>query len=259
MRRPADRRAQSTVEWVALVGAVGAAFAVGAVATSELANRVAARLEPAAVDHLEARALAASLHGERGAVSLPGARAWLVEERGEEQADRLLTAAVGRELAQFHPGWGSELRIVGPPVRGRRATAMVRSRGPIAVRVVTADDERAAATGPTPIERAGAGATSLAWSGAGTAAQRLARPLGIAVSALQAVLGVVGGDTAQPPGARAGDAIVCRSATATVTGGTRPGIRSIDGLWRIGVLREGTLILDAVRAGPSPCRLPADG
>ena len=73
MRRPAERRAQATVEWLAVIVAVGAALAAGSLATSEVARHVAERLAPSPADELGPQLLAAAVRGDRNALSLQGA------------------------------------------------------------------------------------------------------------------------------------------------------------------------------------------
>ena len=240
-----------------MIVAVGAAVAVGGLATNEIAQHVAARLAPSSPDQLELRSLAAAVRGEATAPSLQGAEAWLAEQYGATGARRHIAAAVVAELLRAHPRWGEDVRLAGASHPAPPATATLRSEVATEVRIVTAADERAAGMGPAASERAAAGAASLAWSGIGALAQRIARPLGLAVGVVRALLGAQTDEPAQEPGTRAGDAIVCRPTTALITGRGLPAGRRISGLWRVGILRDGRLILDAVHSGTSPCRLPA--
>lgn len=257
MRRPAERRAQATVEWLAVIVAVAVALTAGGLAARQVARHVAERLDPPPADQLDPRSLTAAVRGEANAPSLQGAQVWLAEEHGETLARRRITAAVVAELQRAHPRWGEDLRVTGTSRRSPPSAATLRSAIATEVRIVTAAEERAAGMGPSARERAAAGAASLAWSGIGALAQRIARPLGLAVGVVRALLSVQADEPMQEPGTRAGDVIACRPTSALITGRGLPAGRRIGGLWRIGVLRDGRLILDAVRNGASPCRLPA--
>ena len=257
MRRPAERRAQATVEWLAVIVAVGAALAAGSLATSEVARHVAERLAPSPADELGPQLLAAAVRGDQNALSLQGAEAWLAEEHGVATARRQIAAAVVAEVLRAHPRWGEDVRLTGASHRSSPPAATLTSGAATEVRIITAADERAAGMGPNARERAAAGAASLVWSGIGALAQRIARPLGLAVGAVRALLSAQADEPLQEPGTRAGDVIVCRPTTALITGRGLPAGRRVGGLWRVGVLRDGRLIVDAVRSGTSPCRLPA--
>ncbi len=257
MPRPADRCAQATAEWAAVLLAV-AAVLVGAAAwrTGDHPQRIAAALAPASPNTPPSISmLTGAVAGTPGAISALGAQTWLEEAIGSDRARTALTHAAGAVLAREHPDWGAELHVVGAPIRGRRTRSTVRATGPLESRVVSFADERALSAPPTITDRAGAVATALGWQGAGMIARRVARPLGLAVSAIQLAVGLAEGDTGLPPGARAGDIIVCRRALATAEGGALPG-RTTHTAWRTGVLRGGRLILDAV-ASADPCRAPA--
>lgn len=258
MPRPAERRAQGVAEWIAVIAAVAAAIAIGGVAAVRMASQVAERLAPRASDRMAGEALAAAAAGAPNAVGLLGAEAWLAEEHGPAQARRLIADAVVTELLRAHPRWGDDVHVPGASRGGSAPKATLQSIARTQVRIVTAADERAAGAGPDARERTAAGAASLAWSGIGELAQRIARPLGLAVGMVRALLSARTGEPMQAPGTRAGDAIVCRPASAVITGRLTPAGRRISGLWRVGVLRDGRIILDEVRGGPSPCRLPAD-
>jgi len=257
MRRPAERRGQATVEWLALIVAVAAALTAGSLAASQVARHIAERLDPPPDDQLDPSTLTAAVRGEANAPSLQGAQVWLAEEHGETLARRRITAAVVAELLRAHPRWGEDVRLAGVSRLSPSPAAMLRSEATTEVRIITAADERAAGMHPDAHERAAAGAASLAWSGIGALAQRIARPLGLAVGVVRALLSVQADEPMQEPGTRAGDVIVCRPTSALITGRGLPAGRRIGGLWRVGVLRDGRLILDAVRNGTSPCRLPA--
>ena len=260
MRRPAEaRRAQAAAEWAAVVAAVAVALAAGSLAARGLAGAVAARLDHGSTRPGEAE-LAAAAGGDDGALGLLGVRAWLAEGEGRAMAEAAVDDAVRAELARSHPAWGGALRLVGPAVRGRRTITEVRPTGPVAVHVVGVAEEAAAGAQGTPTrDRAAAGATSLGWAAAQSLAQRIARPLGLAVAAVQMALSMEDQALAPPAGERAGDAIACRAVEVRTTGGPVARPRRIAGLWRVGILRDGRLVADAVRAGPDPCRAPADG
>jgi hypothetical protein len=123
-------------------------------------------------------------------------------------------------------------------------------------RVVTFADERVRTAPPTLDDRAAALAAALGWQGASTIARRIARPLGLADSAIKLAVGLAAGETALPPGARAGDVVVCRRASVSTRSGVA--LRATSRVaWRIGVLRDGRLILDGVTTD-NPCAAPAD-
>ena len=258
MPRRADRRAQATVEWAAVLVAVTAAIAGTTVwAAADRPQRIAVALDGGSHGATpSAPALTAAVEGRPGAISALGAQAWLEEAAGRADARRVLTRTVAEVMAHDHPGWGAELRMAGAPIRGRRSRSTARVTGPIESRVVSFADERGLSAPPTIADRAGAVATALGWQGAGTVARRVARPLGLAVSAIQLAVGLADGDMGLPPGARAGDIVVCRRALVAVEGGALPG-RTTHTAWRTGVLRDGRLILDAVTSA-DPCRAPAD-
>jgi hypothetical protein len=258
MPRPADRRAQATAEWAVVLLAVGAVLAGTALWTStDRPRRLARALEHSPTDADRAqRAVADAIAARPGALSTLGAQAWLEETQGRDRARATLTAAVADGMRTEHSAWGNEVRLLGPPIRGRRELSIVRSTGPVESRVVTFADERVRTAPPTLDDRAAASAVTFGWQGASTIAQRLARPLGLAVSAIKLAVSLATGDTALPPGARAGDVVVCRRASVSTRSGVA--LRATSRVaWRIGVLRDGRLILDGV-ASDNPCAAPAD-
>jgi hypothetical protein len=127
--------------------------------------------------------------------------------------------------------------------------------GPLAVRVVSFDDEAALAAPPTSRDRATAAATALSWSAAGALAQRIARPLGLAVSAVRMLIGLAEPAPGLPPGGRAGDVLACRPATVTITSALHPVRPLRSAAWRVVVLRDGRVIADLV-APTNPCGAP---
>ena len=250
MRRPAERRAQATAEWLAVIGGVALAFAAGGLLAGGLPQRIADRLDPP----VARPDLAAAAGGRAGALTLAGAQAWLAEDVGPVQARAAVERAVVAELHAHHAAWLGPTTLSGAPIRGRRTRAAVVPFGPVAVRVVRADDERRARA--TTADRIEAETILLGWSGVGALARRLARPLGLAVGAAQLALGLVDeGEARQPPGTRAGDAIVCRRAALRIASAATGRVRRASA-WRVGVLRDGRLVLDALSAD-DPCRAPA--
>ena len=256
MRWPAEQRAQATAEWAVVLLAVGAVL-TGAVvwSTTDRPRRIAAALEPPQTDAERARLAADAIAARPGALSMLGAQAWLEETEGPDEAQAAITAGVAVALRRDHRAWGADLHLVGPPLRGRQARSTVRTVGPLESRVVTFADERRHTAPPTLDDRASALATALGWQGASVIARRIARPLGLAVSAIQLAVGLADGETSLPPGARAGDVVVCRRATVATRSAV--GRHTTHTAWRTGVLRDGRLILDAV-ATANPCRAPAD-
>ena len=233
-----------------MIAAVVLAAAAGGLVAQGLPQRIAARLDPP----VARPDLAAAAGGRVGALTLAGARAWLAEDVGAVRAQAAITRAVVVEVRAHHAAWLAPITLQGAPVRGRRTRADVRPTGPLAVRVVTAADE---ADVHAPLARhVERSAVALGWSGVGALARRLARPLGLAVGATQLALGLVDeGAARQPPGTRAGDAIVCRRAAVRVTSAATGRSRQVPA-WRVAVLRDGRLVLDALSAD-DPCRAPA--
>lgn len=255
MPRPADRRGQGTAEWITVVLAVGAVLGTSTWLGAPQPLRIARALVPGATPRpLADQTVAAAVRGEPGALSPLGIEAQLREE-DPATADERVVAAVARVMREHHRAWGEDLRIIGPPLRGQRATSTVRTSGPVQARVVSFADERDRTRGPSAADRAGAAGANLAWQSAGAMAQRIARPLGLAVGAVQLAAGLLEGDDALPAGVRAGDIVVCRTATIDIRGGAVPRPVQRHG-WRVGVLRAGRLILDAV-AAENPCAAPA--
>ena len=177
MPRPADqRRAQATAEWLPVVAAVAAIGLGAALWTDGKEPTRLARLlaEPRSEAHVAARTIADSLQARPGALSVLGTEAWLIEERGAPAARAELARAVATLLAQRGFG-GEDVRIAGASRGSRTPLATITVDGPLAVRVVSFDDEAALAAPPTSRDRATAAATALSWSAAGALAQRIAR------------------------------------------------------------------------------------
>lgn len=253
--RPAERRGQAAAEWIAVIVAISVLLGGTIWLGAPQVRRVSQALDHAGPRRtLSDQDLLAAIAGRPDALSPLGAVAWLDEEEPASGQPRI-AAAVAHAMRVQHAGWGRDLHVSGPPIRGLRTTRVVHATGPVEARVVTFADEREGTRDPTLADRAGAAGTNLAWQGMGTLARRIARPLGLAVGALQLAVGLIHGDDALPAGVRAGDIIVCRSATITAHGGVRPSASPHPG-WRVGVLRQGRLILDAV-ALQNPCRTPA--
>jgi hypothetical protein len=257
MPKPAERRGQAAAEWIAIVVAVSAVLGGALWVGAPQAARIAGALAPTSPQRaVSDQALVDAVAGSNGALSPLGARAWL-RETDPTSAQSRIVAAVAAAIRDQHPNWGDDLRITGAPIRGRRTTSTIRSFGPIEARIITFADERERTRAPSLSARAGAATVNLSWQAAGSLARRIARPLGLAVSAVQLAAGLISGDDALPAGVRAGDIIVCRAAKISVEGGALPPPPGHAG-WRVGVLREGRLILDSV-AAENPCTAPAGG
>ena len=257
MPRPADqRRAQATADWLAVVAAVAAVGLGAALWTNGEAPTRLARLlaEPRSEAHVAARTIADSLQARPGALSVLGTEAWLIEERGAPAARAELARAVAALLAQRGFG-GEDLRIAGASRGSRTPLATITVDGPLTVRVVSFDDEAALAAPPTSRDRATAAATALSWSAAGALAQRIARPLGLAVSAVRMLIGLAEPAPGLPPGGRAGDVLACRPATVTITSALHPVRPLRSAAWRVVILRDGRVIAD-LAAPTNPCGAP---
>ena len=261
MQPPADRqRGQAAVEWLAILVIASTLIATAAVAITHTAavqtisERLGVKASPPPASTL---ALGEALSGHAGAISLAGARAWLAESIGTVAADQQLRGAILTRLPEHHPDWLADLKIRTLPSRTGSRHVIAHGTGDISTRLVTTNDEaRFTASSTTGEDRVGATATELGWDGAGTIARRIARPLGLAVSAVHLVASLTSGDAPQPAGTRANDIVLCRHVELLMsTQATRSSIPLSEG-WRIGVLRHDELILDAI-ATNNPCKGPA--
>ena len=262
MQSPADpRRGQASVEWLAILLVVAALLTAttATVAYTNLVQAITERLDGTATPSPTATlALDRSLSGRTGAISLGGARAWLAESIGTDAADQQLHTAIVARLPSHHPSWLSDLTIRSLPSRSGTSRIVARGTGEIAVRVITASDEALYGAGQTTgTERTVAAATSLGWDGAGIVADRIARPLGLALSAIHLLASLSTGANPQPPATRADDIVLCRPVILLTADRTMYSPLKRSQAWRIGVLRDDQLILDMISSTDSPCIGPA--
>lgn len=258
MQSPADpRRGQASVEWLAILLVVAALLTAttATVAHTNLVQTITERLGGKATPPPEVTlALDETLSGSTGAISLGGARAWLAESIGIDAADQQLRTTIVARLPVHHPSWLADLTIRSLPSRSGTRRVVARGNGEISLRVITASDEALYAAGQTTgTDRTVAAATALGWDGAGIVADRIARPLGLALSAIHLLAGLSADADPQPPATRADDIVLCRPVvlmTASLTGYS-PLPRGQ--AWRIGVLRDDQLILDTISSTDSPC------
>ena len=258
MQSPADpRRGQASVEWLTILLVVAALLTTTTVtiAQTNLVQTITERLDGTATPSPTATlALDQSLSGRTGAISLGGARAWLAESIGTDAADRQLRTAIVTRLPERHPSWLADLTIQSLPSRSGARRVVARGTGEIAIRVITASDEALYGAGQTTgTDRTVAAATALGWDGAGIVADRIARPLGLAVSAIHLLAGLSPDADPQPPATRADDIVLCRPVILLTATRTTYSTLPRGHAWRIGVLRNDQLILDTISSTDSPC------
>ena len=258
MQFPADpHRGQASVEWLAILLVVAALLTTTTVMVvhTNLVQTITERLgRTASPPPAATLALNHALSGRAGAISLSGARAWLAESIGTDAADRQLRAAIVTRLPVRHPSWLADLTIRSLPSRSGTRRIVARGTGEISLRVVTASDETLYAAGQTSrTDRTVAAATTLGWDGAGIVARRIARPLGLAVSAIHLLAGLSAGADPQPPATRADDIVLCRSVILLTATRTSYSTLPRGHAWRIGVLRNDQVILDTISSNKSPC------
>ena len=262
MQSPADpRRGQASVEWLAILLVVAAVLTAttATVAHTNLVQTITDRLgRTASPPPAATLALDHALSGRAGAISLSGARAWLAESIGTDAADQQLRAAIVTRLPVRHSSWLADLTIRSLPSRSGTRRIVARGTGEISLRVITASDEALYAAGqPTRTDRTVAAATALGWDGAGIVADRIARPLGLALSAIHLLASLSTGANPQPPATRADDIVLCRPVILLTADRTMYSPLTRSQAWRIGVLRDDQLILDMSSSTDSPCVGPA--
>jgi len=262
MQSPADRhRGQASVEWLAILFVVAALLTTTTVMVvhTNLVQTITERLGGTAAPPPAATlALDHALSGRTGAMSLGGARAWLAESIGGDAADQQLRTAIITRLPEHHPSWLAGLTIRSLPSRTGTRRIVARGTGEISLRVITASDEALYAAGQTTgTDRTIAAATALGWDGAGIVARRIARPLGLALSAIHLLAGLSTGTDPQPPATRADDIVLCRPVVLLTTSRTTYSTLPRGHAWRIGVLRDDQLILDTISSTDGPCVGPA--
>jgi hypothetical protein len=258
MQSPANpRRGQASVEWltILLVSATLLTTAAATVVHTNLVQTITERLGRTATPPPAATlALDDALSGRAGAISLSGARAWLAESIGTDAADQQLRAAIVARLPVRHPSWLADLTIRSLPSRSGTRRIVARGTGEVSLRLITASDEALyAADQTTKTDRTVAAATALGWDGAGIVARRIARPLGLAVSAIHLLAGLSAGADPQPPATRADDIVLCRPVILLTASRTTYVPLPRSQAWRIGVLRNDQLILDTISSTDSPC------
>ncbi len=262
MQSPADpRRGQASVEWLTILLLVAALLTAttATIVHTDLVQTITDRLGTTATPPPAATlALDQALSGRAGAISLGGARAWLAESSGTDAADRQLRTAIVTRLPEHHPSWLADLTIRSLPSRSGTRWIVARGAGEISLRVVTASDEALYAAGQTTgTDRAIAAATALGWDGAGIVARRIARPLGLALSAIHLLAGLSPDADPQPPATRADDIVLCRPVILLTATRTTYSTLPRGHAWRIGVLRDDQLILDTISSTNRPCVGPA--
>ncbi len=261
MRPRADpRRAQATVEWLALVlvMAVAAGGIAAALRTGDAVGAIAK-----AIDHRPAHspaaegAVTAAVSGTTGAISLHGAEAWLAETIGPEAAGTEIDRAIVAHVTAHHQNWLADRVLERAPSRGTNHHVIVHGVGAVTVHRVTPAAERAySEQQPRWRARAEAGGVALAWNGASRVARALARPLGLMVRALRVATKLATNRAAQPAGTRADDIVLCRPVVLTLATGTHVAKRPITHAWRVGVLRHDVIILDLIADDASACTSP---
>lgn len=258
MLRPAERRCgQATAEWLVLTLAVGGVLVAASLwQGATIPAQLARALQPTPRQTPDARVLSAAFRGEPTALSPLGAQSWLVEEVGAPAARVQLAATAHAHLVRIYPAWDDDQHIVGVPLRGRSPQTVIRAAGSPTVRIVTFAEEAAASTPPTTGERTAAAVASLAWSATSALAQRIARPLGLAVGVVRRLVGLATEPVGQPAGERAGDVLICQPATILHASPAHATPLPRERVWRVGVLRDGRLIQHGL-APHDPCRAPA--
>lgn len=266
-RRPANLRVkrgsrrrdgQSTIEYLAVLALVATLIGGGILLTrTSLAPLIAATLgrtsdattapSPAAQE-----GLATALRGDPSGPTLLGARARLAEDVGPAVADRILADALQTHLATRH---GKQLAaaVLSEPL-GDAGRMVAHAAGRPRLRLVSpADEARASLADDTRRDRDLAAGEAVAWSATSTLLNGLRRHLGTGVGALRLLLAASATHDPLPPGARAGDLVVCLPVLLRLTErpGTRPG-------WRIIALRRDRIVDDRIAASPVSCAGPAD-
>ena len=261
MQPSADQqRGQASIEWLTILAVAAVLLTTTALmvthtaAVQTISEHLGVEASPPPASTL---ALGEALSGHAGSISLLGARAWLAESIGNTAAEEQIRTAIVARLPDHHPTWLADLTIRTLPSRSGSRRVIAHGTGDIVTRVVTASDEaRFAATSTTGKERVRATATELGWVGAGTIARQIARPLGLAVSAVHLVASMTSGEAPQPAGTRADDVFLCRHVDLLMNTQTTRSSIPLSQSWRVGVLRHDELILDTITVN-NPCSGPA--
>jgi len=264
VRPPASsRRGQAVVESLVLSLLIAAltATSAGLLRQSVLVDRLGALLTgqstaaPAALKELPA-----ALAGRPGGLTLSGARAWLAEDVGDAAASLQVNVMIAADARQRHADWFEPLVVAQLFGRNQQGAVVANPYGATRVRLVTPAEESAIGARAHPAEqRLLAAATELAWSGAASLARRLSRPLGLVVSAAQLLTSATSSGDPVPPGARADDIVLCRPVAIAMQARNTRQTTPIGRAWRIGIVRRGRLVLDALIDSPAPCGGPAAG
>jgi hypothetical protein len=282
--RPSGCTGQAVVEWIGAVVAVALVVgAVGVALRADVPRRAVETLRaafgtsgaPAGVPQASAAALAyaqaAVTPGPTPGPSLLGARAMLRAELGAAEGTRTLERLLLERLRTDHPGWFDVqvLPIRGTSVRGIHLGAGLRTTvptGEVVVHVVTPGEESDVTSGGRKdalrawvlknasdvlLTRATAVADEVLDPGSGPPRGVVGRIVPPLVGALAVVR--TEADEGWPGlGESAGDALLCRpvsvhTAHDGAAGQVRPGVR-------IGIVRHGALLHDAVSTAATSCR-----
>ena len=283
-RRPSGSRGQAVVEWIGAVVAVALVVgAVGVALRADVPRRAVETLRaafgtsgaPTAEPHASAAALAyaqaAVTPGPTPRPTLLGARAVLRAELGEVGGTRTLERLLLARLRTDHPEWFDVqvLPIPGTTVGGIHLGAGLRTTvptGEVVVHVVTPGEESGVTSGGREdavrawvLKHAADQLLTAATAAADEALGAGSRPprgvVGRIVPPLVGALAVVRteADEGWPGlGESAGDALLCRpvsvhTAHGGAAGQVRPGVR-------IGIVRHGALLHDAVSTAATSCR-----
>ena len=197
-------------------------------------------------------ALDSALVGDPTGPTLLGARARLAEEVGPSSADRLVAAALRSHLVETH-GDRLATTVLSEPLGDAGRLIAITAGRPRLRLVSPADEARASLVDYRTADRNRAAGEAVAWSSASTILNGLRRNLGTGVSALRLLLEASATHDPLPPGARAGDLVVCLPVLLRLT--ERPEVRPG---WRIVVLRHDRMINDRIAPTPIHCAGPAD-
>lgn len=256
--RAAERRGQSTVEYVAVIAlvatAIGGALLLARTSLPTLITTALGRTPPTAPDPSPAAraTLEAALVGDPDALTLLGARARIAEEVGTAAADRILAETVRSHLERRH-GEALARVTLSEPI-GSAGHLVASTTGRPRLRLVSpADEAYASLVDHRPEDRDRAAAEAVAWSTASTILNGLRRNLGTGVGALRLLLTATATDDPLPPGSRAGDLVVCLPVDIRLT--QRPAVRAG---WRIVVLRRDRIVDDRIAPTPAHCSGSAD-
>jgi len=257
--RAAERRAQSALEYVALLGLVAAVLVAtsAAIGRTDLAPLIGGRIglvdAPAPVTAMTREELRRALRAEGDALSLLGARALVLDELGEERAAPVVATAVDEHLRAHHPAWFAALEVA--PAHGPAGPLVAIPIGLPQVRLITpADEARHGLDAYDARGRMRAGATAIAWHGASSLANGLRRQLGLAVGAVRLLVAGTALHDPLPPGTRSGDLVACLPVRVGFP--ARPA--TMRPATRVAILRDDRILLDALNPDDRACAGPAE-